>query len=79
MLSPICDRGLQTGNGAPNFGIAGTGARRPAGALLPGHPSPAAESPALHRTAQQAPDPIGLMISNRMPLLTVRYTRWVRN
>ena len=24
MLSPICDRGLQTGNGAPNFGIAGT-------------------------------------------------------
>ena len=24
MLSPICDRGLQTGNGTPNFGIAGT-------------------------------------------------------
>src|SRR5437588_1230078 len=24
MLSPIADRGLQTGNGTPNFGIAGT-------------------------------------------------------
>ena len=45
------------GDGTECSPASGPGARRPAGALLPGHPSPAAESPALHRTAQRPMQP----------------------